>query len=146
MCIRDRPEVERRRFVRHLRSYWDVHRHRLPPQMASRLDALRRSGHLEVNAGRIVAMQADADRLRVTWRRRGSAVLRTLVADVVVNAIGPDYSVRRSENSLLKSLRDAKLISEDALELGLRTTLNGVCVAADGTANHPLYYLSLIHI
>ena len=135
------PEVERRRFVRHLRSYWDVHRHRLPPQMASRLDALRRSGHLEVNAGRIVAMQADADRLRVTWRRRGSAVLRTLVADVVVNAIGPDYSVRRSENSLLKSLRDAKLISEDALELGLRTTLNGVCVAADGTANHPLYYL-----
>ncbi len=77
----------------------------------------------------------------MTWRRRGSAVLRTVMADVVVNATGPDYSIRRSENTLLKSLRDARMISEDALELGLRTTPSGICIAADGTANQPLYYL-----
>jgi uncharacterized NAD(P)/FAD-binding protein YdhS len=28
------PEVEKRRFLRHLRPYWEVHHHRLAPQIA----------------------------------------------------------------------------------------------------------------
>jgi uncharacterized NAD(P)/FAD-binding protein YdhS len=37
------PAVERRRFMRHLQGHWDVHRHRLPPVLAERIDELRRS-------------------------------------------------------------------------------------------------------
>jgi uncharacterized NAD(P)/FAD-binding protein YdhS len=46
------PQAERRRFLRHVRAYWEVHRHRMAPEIAARMDDLRRSGRLEVRAGR----------------------------------------------------------------------------------------------
>jgi uncharacterized NAD(P)/FAD-binding protein YdhS len=135
------PEVERRRFLRHLQCYWDIHRHRLPPELAARLDRLRRSGKLEINAGRIDELRPDGDRLRVRWRRRGSAHANTVMVDAVVNATGPDYALKRSRDPLLKSLRSEGWVSEDELDLGLRTTSNGACVAVDGHAGEQLFYL-----
>jgi uncharacterized NAD(P)/FAD-binding protein YdhS len=135
------PEPERRRFVRHLQSYWDVHRHRLPPQLATRLDGLRRRGMLEINAGRIDALAAEGDKLRVTWRRRGRARADTFVVDAAINATGPDYVLNRSRDPLLQSLCREGLVSADALQLGLRTTGHAACVAADGSASERLFYL-----
>jgi len=135
------PEAERRRFVRHLQSYWDIHRHRLPPQLAAHMQTLRRSGMLEINAGRIHRLEPNGDRLRVTWRRRGADRPETCVVDAVVNATGPDYAVKRSRNPLLQALRTAGLVSEDSLDLGLRTTAHGACVGADGRAGGQLFYL-----
>jgi uncharacterized NAD(P)/FAD-binding protein YdhS len=135
------PDIERRRFVRHLQSYWDVHRHRLPPPLAEHLNGLRRGGLLEINAGRIDRLEPEGDRLRVTWRRRGEARPQTLSVDAVINATGPDYSLRRSRSRLLRSLRGAGWVSADALDLGLRTTPQGACVGADGSASEGLYYL-----
>jgi len=135
------PEAERRRFVRHLQSYWDIHRHRLPPQLAAHMETLRRSGMLEINAGRIHRVEPDGDRLCVTWRRRGANRPETCVVDAVVNATGPDYAVKRSRNPLLQALRTAGLVSEDSLDLGLRTTAHGACVGADGRAGEQLFYL-----
>jgi uncharacterized NAD(P)/FAD-binding protein YdhS len=60
---------------------------------------------------------------------------------LVVNATGPDYALRRSADPLLNSLRAAGLVSEDALDLGLRTALHGACVDAQGIASRHLYYL-----
>ncbi len=40
------PTDERRRFMRHLRPYWDVHRHRAAPHVAAQVEELRRSGQL----------------------------------------------------------------------------------------------------
>jgi uncharacterized NAD(P)/FAD-binding protein YdhS len=135
------PPPERRRFIRHLQSYWDVHRHRLPPTMWSRLESLRHSGRLEVNAGRIVAAQVQGNRLSMTWRPRGSDHLRTLLADAVVNALGPDYVVRRSRDKLLQSLLADGLILEDDLQLGIHTGANGTCVTARESAKGRLFYL-----
>jgi uncharacterized NAD(P)/FAD-binding protein YdhS len=42
---------------------------------------------------------------------------------------------------LLNSLRAAGLVSEDALNLGLRTAQYGACVDAQGSASAGLYYL-----
>jgi uncharacterized NAD(P)/FAD-binding protein YdhS len=138
---RQLPGAEKRRFVRHVRAYWDVHRHRMPPQLSSRLDALRAGGRLEVNAGRIVDVAAQGPRLSVTWQCRGGEATRTVVADAVINATGPKHSVKDTPDPLLRSLHDAGLICQDELELGLRTSANGRCVAADGTSSASLYYL-----
>jgi uncharacterized NAD(P)/FAD-binding protein YdhS len=135
------PEAERRRFARHLQGYWDIHRHRLPPQMAAHMETLRRNGMLEINAGRIHRLEPDGDRLRVTWRRRGAERAETLVVDAVVNATGPDYALKRSRNPLLRALRTAGWVSEDPLDLGLRTNARGACVDTDGRAGEQLFYL-----
>jgi uncharacterized NAD(P)/FAD-binding protein YdhS len=135
------PEPERRRFVRHAQGHWDIHRHRLPPQLAGRIDSLRRSGRLAINAGRIEALTPAGERLKVTWRPRGSAVANTVVVDAVINAMGPDYSLRRSRDPLLQHLRRDGWICEDALNLGLRTGPLGACVGVDGSESGQLYYL-----
>jgi uncharacterized NAD(P)/FAD-binding protein YdhS len=136
------PEAEQRRFVRHLQAHWDIHRHRVPPELGAHIAALRSSGKLQVNAGRIVSVTAAGEQLRVVWRARGSrGPAATLTVDLVVNATGPDYSLRRSADPLLQSLRAAGLVSEDALDLGLRTARHGACVDAQGAANSDLYYL-----
>jgi uncharacterized NAD(P)/FAD-binding protein YdhS len=45
--------AQRARFDRHLRPYWNVHRHRMAPSVGSVVDALRAEGVLKVQAGRI---------------------------------------------------------------------------------------------
>src|SRR5215218_871161 len=54
---RELPDAERARFVRHLRPYWDVHRHRMAPPVAEAVEAALRSGAFGVEAGRIEAVQ-----------------------------------------------------------------------------------------
>jgi uncharacterized NAD(P)/FAD-binding protein YdhS len=135
------PPAEQRRFVRHLQAHWDIHRHRLPPQLGARIASLRRNGQLRVNAGRIDSVTAAGEQLRVSWRPRGSGSTATLTVDLVVNATGPDYALRRGAVPLLNSLRAAGLVSEDALNLGLRTARYGACVDSQGRSSEHLYYL-----
>ena len=135
------PHAERRRFVRHLQVHWDTYRHRLPPQLAERIEHLRRSGKLQIHAGRIQGVTAAPRGLRVTWRPRGSRTTQELTVDMVVNATGPNYNIERSTDPLIVSLRSAGLISSDVLNLGLRSARFGACVDREGHVSRQLYYL-----
>ncbi len=135
------PERERRRFLRHLRSHWDIHRHRVPSHMAARIDHMRRSGRLKVYAGRIRQLVPEGDELRVMWRRRGSPENESFAVTAVINATGPDYVLKHSTDTLVRALREDGLVSEDPLSLGLRTARHGACVDAHGAASAHLYYL-----
>ena len=85
---------------------------------------------------------AAGKQLRVTWHPRGRGVkAATLTVDLIVNATGPDYELKRGAVPLLTSLRAASLVSEDALNLGLRTARYGACVDAQGRSSEHLYYL-----
>jgi uncharacterized NAD(P)/FAD-binding protein YdhS len=138
---RQLPEPERRRFVRHLHVHWDIHRHRVPPQLMARIEALRRSGKLQVKAGRIQGVVARGRQLLVSWRPRGGDATATLIVDLVVNATGPDYAIERSVDPLLMSLRESGMVCADALHLGIRTGRCGACMDAQGALSQHLYYL-----
>jgi uncharacterized NAD(P)/FAD-binding protein YdhS len=138
---RQLPDVERRRFVRHLHVHWDTYRHRLPPQLMARIETLRRSGKLRVMAGRIQRVIARDQQLQVSWSPRGGGNTASLTVDMVVNATGPNYAIERSEDPILMSLREAGLVCADALNLGIRTGRFGACVDAQGRASEHLYYL-----
>jgi uncharacterized NAD(P)/FAD-binding protein YdhS len=135
------PAAERRRFLRHAQAYWDIHRHRLPPRMAQRIDHMRRSGRLQIYAGRIRQLVPEGDELRVVWRRRGRSENESFAVNAVINATGPDYAIRRSADPLIRSLCAAGLVSADDFDLGLRTGLNGACLSVDGIPSQELFYL-----
>jgi uncharacterized NAD(P)/FAD-binding protein YdhS len=135
------PDAERARFVRHVQPHWDVHRHRLPPQIADHISALRRAGILHINAGRVRTAEAQGERLRVFWQPRGNGSLRSLLADYIINASGPDYALERSREPLIHSLRSQGLIAADPLRLGLRTGRHGACLDSFGQESARLYYL-----
>ncbi|HYJ84388.1 MAG TPA: FAD/NAD(P)-binding protein [Allosphingosinicella sp.] len=107
-------DEERRRFLRHLRPWWDVHRHRIAPRVAARIEAMRSSGRLEVAAGRIAGVEGE----EVTIARRGGGELRRRF-DAVVNCTGPEGDIRRVGDPLIRSLLASGRGRPDRLGLGL---------------------------
>lgn len=136
------PIGERRRFLRHARSYWDVHRHRLPEGAWTDIDALRRTGKLRIHAGRIGDLQLAGKQIRVRWRARGEDSPRTMLVDRVINCMGPDYDVRRTQDPLLRSLIAQGIAVPDPLGLGLVTGECGALTDARGRpAADNIYYV-----
>ena len=135
------PARERQRFLRHLRPYWDIHRHRLPRQTLAEIEKLRRERKLSVHAGRILGLECVADQVRVTWRPRGARTSATLLVDRVINCTGPDYDPRRSRDPLLVSLLAQGVAVPDALGLGVRTAAFGALLDVQGRTSKGLYYV-----
>lgn len=135
------PERDRARFLRHLRAYWDIHRHRLPPQTVARLTELRERNRLHVRAARIESCAAAGERIRVRYRGRGAAQSTDLVVDTVINCTGPDYDLARTREPLWRNLVDTGLAVRDPLGLGVKTGANGALFDADGWPGPHLYYL-----
>jgi len=110
---------QQRRFLRHARPYWDVHRHRIAPEVAQTIARMVAEGRLEVIAGRIVASERDGDKLQVTIRKRGASAPRTMQFDYAFNCTGPLHSIGRTKDPLLRSLLDAGHVRPDHLGIGL---------------------------
>src|SRR5690606_38312526 len=55
------PRNARQRFLRHARVYWDVHRHRLAPCIAERIESLELSGKLVTLAGKVQGLAVVGD-------------------------------------------------------------------------------------
>ena len=135
-------DAQRQRFLRHVRPYWDVHRHRLPPDTAQRLAELRRSGWLQVHAGRIVEARPWGDHIRVVWRPRGTEQLAHLRVDWMLNCTGPNYDLRRTQDPLFRSAIRGGLVVPDNFGLGPRTGALGACIeASSGLPSRDVYCL-----
>jgi len=133
------PLEEQRRFLRHLRVYWDVHRHRVAPQIGAQMATEMNGGKLEVHAGRLIAYRENESSAEVTYRERGSGQARTLRVQRVINCTGPDSDLRRVNNPLLNDLIRRSLVRTDPLFLGLDTTDDGALIAADGAPSECLF-------
>ncbi|HEX4024869.1 MAG TPA: FAD/NAD(P)-binding protein [Steroidobacteraceae bacterium] len=138
---RELDEVQRRRFLRHVRVYWDVHRHRMPHAVAEKIDDLRRSGRLQLRAGCIRQLCADGERLVALWRPRGHFEIREAWVDRVIECSGADHRIDETADVLLRNLLDGGLASVDPTGLGLRTGKLGALLGADGRAAGRLFYL-----
>jgi uncharacterized NAD(P)/FAD-binding protein YdhS len=113
------PLAEQRRFLDKVVPFWDVHRHRLAPSAAQRLERLLAAGRVERIAGRVKTIEEDAGKLCISFQRRGADLLTDLRVGAVVNCIGPSYDLSRLELPLLAQMREAGLVCQDALKLGL---------------------------
>ena len=113
---------QQRRFLRHARPWWDVHRHRIAPEVASTIHSMIAEGRLEVMAGRVVSAQSSDRGLEVEIRRRGASSSKPLHFAYAFNCTGPLHSISRTRDPLLRSLLDAGLVRPDHLGMGLEVT------------------------
>ncbi|MCM8737816.1 FAD/NAD(P)-binding protein [Azospirillum sp. A1-3] len=127
------PMEERQRFLRHARPFWEVHRHRMAPQVADRIAAARAGGQLSILPGRLKDAAPTAERLELTVVERGGGRERLLAAGALINATGTNCDYTRIRHPLVRSLLDRGIARPDALRLGLDVTEGGAVIAADGT-------------
>jgi uncharacterized NAD(P)/FAD-binding protein YdhS/glyoxylase-like metal-dependent hydrolase (beta-lactamase superfamily II)/rhodanese-related sulfurtransferase len=131
--------TERRRFLRHVRSYWDVHRHRIAPAIGAGLASQIQDGQIKIHAGRITAYAEDSEGVDLTYRDRQSGQLQQLRVDRVINCTGPESDCRQVDNLLLTNLMQQKLARPDPLFLGLEVSPDGALMDAQGVASNLLY-------
>ena len=131
---------ERTRFYRHVRPFWDTHRHRMSTRVAERVNALVVNRGLSIVAGRIAACAPDGNQVSVDVRRRDGNMDRHAV-DVVINCTGPDGDLARSNDPLVASLRAGGAIAPDGLGIGIETSENGAVVDGKGSVSRMLFTL-----
>jgi uncharacterized NAD(P)/FAD-binding protein YdhS len=135
---------ERRRFLRHLRPFWDVHRHRLAPVVHARFTRAIARGQLTILRGRLAALEHVAARsvLRATLRQNERR--HVLEGAVLINCTGPLADARRAGNPLLQRAIAEGVASADALALGLATDQHSRVISGAGTAQRTLYALGTL--
>jgi uncharacterized NAD(P)/FAD-binding protein YdhS len=131
---------ERRCFLRHVRPYWDVHRHRLAPDVHGKLARAIARGQLTVKRGRLERLDADARGTLRASLRRGEAS-SVLEGAVLINCTGPGTDIHRTRNPLLRSLVSDGLVRADDLALGLSTDERFRLYSREGTLQRSLYAL-----
>ena len=110
---------QQRRFLRHARPWWDVHRHRIAPEVAQQIHDMVAAGQLEIAAGRVGSMIEEGDCLAVTMRRRRREKLEQMRFAFAFNCTGPLGSIERTRDPLLKGLLDGGRIRPDHLGMGI---------------------------
>ena len=126
-------DAERRRFLRHVQCYWDIHRHRIAPDVATRIDAMHASGQLAVHAGRIESIDSDPRGFDVAWRPRGTATTEHLHVQRVIACVGIETRLQYMRSRLMTALAARGTVAPDPHSLGLQVDDAGALVAADGT-------------
>lgn len=133
---------QRAQFLRHVQAYWDVHRHRLAPALNERLQALLRSGQLQVRAGRLQSLQAgEAGGLTAVYRPRAGQSTVSLRVGHVINCTGPSTDLKRAREPLMQSLLACGQATPDKLGLGLATGEHYALLDAKGRPSPVLRYL-----
>ena len=132
--------VQRARFLRHARPYWDVHRHRLAPNVAERVDALVSAGRLRFAAGKIVSAAAAAGgAIDLSWRPRGVHDVTVTRTARIVNCTGPQGDLLRSDEPLIRHLIATGAIRPDPLRLGVDVDAQSRAIGRDGRAEQRLH-------
>ena len=135
------PPNERARFLRHLRPWWDVHRHRIAPTAADRFEALLHEGKLVIRRGRIRGVERVGDRAIVSLQAPAGH-LEEITVQRLVYATGPGAPA--GTDALIDSLIAQGLARIDTQGIGLRVTASLELIGASGECTPSLWALGPI--
>lgn len=135
---------QQRRFLRHLRVWWDVHRHRAAPGIFSRAQELQSSGKLRVLAGEIVSVEKKGRLHEIYHRQRGSMVRHRIEVAAVVNCTGANLDLTRSTDPLIQQMVTEGLARTHATGLGFDLDQDSRVLDARGQVQGSLYAIGPI--
>jgi uncharacterized NAD(P)/FAD-binding protein YdhS/trehalose-6-phosphate synthase len=132
---------ERRRFMRHLRSFWESHRHRVAPSVLAIRDQLTERGQLFFHKGRVENIIEAENGLETSFFDHGQKSTVRLRVAYIVNCTGPECNYYKLKDPLVLNLLARGLIHPDPLFLGLLTAPNGALLNYLGQPSTNLFTL-----
>jgi uncharacterized NAD(P)/FAD-binding protein YdhS len=133
------PDSARRSFLRHARAWWNVHRHRMPPEVGARIRAATESGRLTVMAAKLCGVEPDAAGATVRYRRRGESAVEMLRVDNIVECRGVVTNPAQTTSPLLRGLLERGRARPDALRIGLDVTPSSAVIDRSGVPSERLF-------
>ncbi|NDK55378.1 FAD/NAD(P)-binding protein [Pontibacter fetidus] len=132
---------EKKRFLRHIRPYWEVHRHRMPASSAILLNELQAKGQLEVIAANIVDMQEETQTAKVILKKSMDAAPLNVHVNRVINCTGPLADYTKIKLPLIQQMLVDGLLTPDELRLGLQTDAYGTVIGSNNLPVTGIYTL-----
>ncbi len=117
--------TERARFLRHVRPFWEVHRHRVAPRIAAIVQQLEAEGRVRFHAGRLQDLRDIPGNAEAQFRQRGTDNIVQFKVAKVINCTGPRSDYSKYQHPLLINLLARGLIDHDPLALGLQALPTG---------------------
>ena len=133
------PAAERRRFLRHAQTWWDVHRHRMAPAVAARVTDLIAAGDLEIVGSRLQRLRAVDGEFEATFRRTADGHWVTRRFAAVINATGLRGAPDPEGEDLVGRLARQGAVRPDPLDLGLDVTDGLQAIGAGGLPTAGLF-------
>jgi uncharacterized NAD(P)/FAD-binding protein YdhS len=130
-----------RRFLRHLRPWWDSHRHRAAPDVAERVAALIAEGRLRILAGEVSSATREGGVWRVQQRQRGGRARHRMEVVGIINCTGADHALSRWDDPLVRQLLDEGLARAPANGLGFDVDPHNRLRDAAGVVQADLFVL-----
>ncbi|WP_210558235.1 MULTISPECIES: FAD/NAD(P)-binding protein [unclassified Pseudomonas] len=135
------PSIERQRFLRHVQPYWDIHRHRVAPAAYQRFNDAVLAGQIHLIAGRIRRVNEHVQGLMIDIELRERSQFKQVLVTRAVNCTGPNTNLLRVNDRLIKQLRSDRLLTPDALNLGINVSESLAVKAANGKSSTWLHYI-----
>ena len=136
---RSLPIEEQRRFLRHARAYWGVHRHRVAPEIGDVLADMQSEGQVRLHTGAVTRYSEERDRAEVHYWDRKSRTEKLLHANRVINCTGSESDCRRIDESFITSLFVQGFARPDPLFLGLDVDSDGALIDYKEIPSEQLY-------
>ncbi len=111
-------DARKGRFLRHALAWWNIHRHRLAPDVFARLEALLGDGTVTVHKGFLQTIEQDGTQLAFAFRPRGGVGGIRMRADWLINCTGMERA-GIAHSPLLRQMLEQGLISADKRGLGI---------------------------
>jgi uncharacterized NAD(P)/FAD-binding protein YdhS len=138
------PLESQQRFLRHLRPWWDAHRHRAAPEIADKLAALQAEKRLRLLAGEIASVEQTNSGIQVQHRQRGSMARHHMEVAAIVNCTGAALDPWLSREPLVRQMLDEGVVRAHANGLGLDVDADGAVLGATGAPQPHLFALGPI--
>ena len=134
------PPVEKARFLRHAATWWDVHRHRIPPASDSAIKAALGTGQLILRrAAFLGAEMSESDGRMVDILPFGVDQPVRLSASRIIDCRGIRRDPERNATPLVKDLLTSGQARVDGLRISLDVTAKCQLISKAGKPSHRVY-------
>ena len=137
---------QRSSFLRHVRNLWDIHRHRMAPEVAAQLGRLLAEDILTIHAGRLLKTESAESCACITIRSTQSEDTFVLNVDRVINCTGPSRNYSTTEIPLIAGMRNQGWLTPDRLGLGIETDADGRLIDNNGCCINNLFTIGPLRI
>jgi uncharacterized NAD(P)/FAD-binding protein YdhS len=128
---------EKRRFLRHLRTYWDTHRHRMAASVAAFVDAELSSGSTQIQKGHIRSVQDNGTSVSIRYGVNGDSTIQECSATMLINCTGASLDWR--DSVLASTLFHAGLAQPGSLGLGFLCDADGQIIDCENNPSEQVY-------
>jgi uncharacterized NAD(P)/FAD-binding protein YdhS len=137
---RDWPATAKRRFLEHTKAWWDIHRHRIPPDIYARAEKALAAGKLKLLAAKVTdGKKLDDGSIELSLRRRGGTAVDVIGCSRVYDCSGFAKDISGANTEPLRSLFRQGLVRTDPLQISLDVTADCAVIDAAGRASSKLF-------